>query len=155
MTGLPPTIIGFDDEATAAPVTPEVRVPAVSEPTRLLGRRRRVADPRTAWINVRCTPAEHAAIVTAAAEAGLMAGPYLRQLGTGSAGPRARRRAPIDQDELARLLGAIGKLGANINQLAHAANATGARPAMAALAGIGAELAAMRGALIKALGRGD
>lgn len=57
-----------------------------------------------------------------AAEAGLPVGTYLRLMALGEAGPRARRRPVIERELLARLLGHIGKVGSNLNQLAAAAN---------------------------------
>ena len=63
------------------------------------------------------------------------------------------RRPPVELGELARVLGAIGRVGSNINQLAHVANATGALPQCQELAAIRADVMAMRAALMRALGR--
>jgi hypothetical protein len=53
----------------------------------------------------------------------------------GDAGPRAKRRVPVDREELARLSVAIGRVGNNVNQIAHALNAGGdVMPAEIALA---------------------
>jgi hypothetical protein len=115
--------------------------------------RRRVADPKTVPISLRCTAKDHAAISAAAARAGLSIGAYLRALALGSAGPRAVRRPPIERKELARLLGHLGKVGSNINQLARAYNQTGIRPGFPELVAIRQEIGEMRAALMLALGR--
>ena len=115
--------------------------------------KRKLADARDAWVHIRCTAVEHAMISAKAEKAGLSAGAYLRTLATGSAGPRAMRRPPIEKAELARVLGELGRLGSNVNQLARVVNTTGNLPARADLASIDAEVQAMRMALMKALGR--
>lgn len=71
-------------------------------------------------IAVRCTPAEYDGIHALAEAAGLPAGAYLRAAAFGSPGPRAQRRPPVDRQELARLLGQLGKIGGNLNQIARA-----------------------------------
>jgi len=117
--------------------------------------RKRVADPREAWVHVRCTPAEHAAISAAAAQAGLSAGAYVRTVALGSPGPRAKRRPSVEREALARALGLIGLYGSNLNQIAHIANASGNAPADAVLEKIAGEVQDMRAALRRALGHGD
>ena len=57
-----------------------------------------------------------------AEQAGLSVGAFLRALALGNAGPRAVRRPPVERKELARLVGHLGKVGSNINQLAHGFN---------------------------------
>jgi hypothetical protein len=116
--------------------------------------RRRVADPKTVPISLRCTAKDHVAISEAAAKAGLSIGAFLRSLALGSAGPRAVRRPPIERKELARLLGQLGKVGSNINQLARSYNQTGVRPGFPELVAIRQEIGEMRTALMQALGRG-
>jgi hypothetical protein len=115
--------------------------------------RKRVADAKTSFISVRCTAEERATIDDAARTAGLSIGAYLRTLALGKAGPRAVRRPPIERKELARLLGHLGKVGSNINQLAHAFNQRGRVPGSTALNDIRAYVKEMRDALIAALGR--
>ncbi len=114
--------------------------------------RRRVPDPKDSFISVRCTAEDHAEIDEQATKAGLSKGAYLRALALGGPGPRAVRRPSIERKELARLLGHLGKVGSNINQLAHAKNATGAFPGLSELIAIRQDVAQMREALIKALG---
>ncbi len=115
--------------------------------------RRRVEDARTKLIPVRCTAEERAAIKAAADKAGLSVGALLRALALGDAGPRAVRRPPVERKELARLLGHLGKVGSNLNQLAHAFNRDGRVPGVVELNGIRGHVVEMRDALIKALGR--
>jgi hypothetical protein len=117
--------------------------------------RPRVSDPKTVPICFRCTAQDHAVIKAAAARTGYMVGPYLRALALGSPGPRAARRPPVEREALARILGHLGKVGSNINQLAHGFNRDHRIPGLTELVAIRHEVAAMRGALMKALGRGD
>jgi hypothetical protein len=129
----------------------DVETPRVRKPAPWRGRRR-VADPKDCFISVRCTTEDHAEIDEQATKAGLSKGAYLRALALGGPGPRAVRRPPIERKELARLLGHLGKVGSNINQLAHAKNATGAVPGPSELIAIREDIRQMREALIKALG---
>lgn len=126
--------------------------PAPTTPAKRHGKRR-VADARAQWVHVRCNVTERATIAAAAAEKGLTAGAYLRGLALGAPGPRARRAPRIDQAMIARVLGEVGKLGSNVNQLARAANTTGDTPAEIELAEIGQDVQAMRSMLMQALGR--
>jgi hypothetical protein len=71
----------------------------------------------------------------------------------GSAGPRAVRRPPIERKELARLLGHLGKVGSNLNQLAHAYNGLGRVPALDELTTMRRQVKELRDALLAALGR--
>ncbi len=115
--------------------------------------RPRAEDPKTSFIAVRCTAEERARIAEAAALAGLSIGAYLRTLALGKAGPRARRRPPIEREELARLLGHLGKIGSNLNQIAHAFNSRQRVPAAEDLRIAREEITRTREALMKALGR--
>ena len=117
--------------------------------------RKRTDDPRKAFVAVRCTAAEHAASIEAAARAGMEVGPYLRTQALGSPGPRAKRRPPIEREALARALGLIGLYGSNVNQLAYVANTSGDLPTGAALLEMAGHVREMRNALRRALGRGD
>jgi hypothetical protein len=115
--------------------------------------RRRVSDAKTSFVALRCTAQERSAIDEAARQAGLSIGAYLRALALGNAGPRAVRRPPIERKELARLLGQLGKIGSNVNQLARAFNRGGRAPALAELAALRQEIVQIRDALMQALGR--
>ena len=115
--------------------------------------RRRVSDAKTSFISIRCTAKDHAVIDENATRAGLSIGAYLRVLALGTAGPRAVRRPPVERKELARLLGHLGKVGSNLNQLAHAFNRNGWVPAFAELNAMRQQVGEMRDALMMALGR--
>ena len=115
--------------------------------------RKRVSDAKNSFISVRCTAAERAKIDEAARQAGLSIGAYLRSLALGRAGPRAVRRPPIERKELARLLGHLGKVGSNVNQLAYAFNRDRRIPGLAELTAIRQQVGELRDALMKALGR--
>jgi hypothetical protein len=116
--------------------------------------RKRVKDARTTVIPpIRCTERERVAIKAAADQAGLSVGAFVRTLALGDAGPRAVRRPPIERKELARLLGHLGKVGSNLNQLAHAFNRDARVPDRAELNDMRQYVAQMRDALLAALGR--
>lgn len=117
--------------------------------------RMRVRDARGRFIAVRCSEGEHASIAEKAAQAGLSIGAFLRSLALGDAGPRAVRRPPVERRELARLLGHLGKLGSNINQLAHAFNRDRIIPGFPEILATREDIREMRAALMKTLGRGD
>jgi hypothetical protein len=117
--------------------------------------RGRVTDAKGSFIAVRCTVQQHEAIREGAARAGLSVGAYLRALAVGNPGPRSVRRPPVERAELARLLGHIGKLGSNVNQIAKAVNTTRNLPSWSELAVMREEIARMRSAIMRALGYGD
>jgi hypothetical protein len=117
--------------------------------------RKRVLDAKDKFIAVRCTEEERELIKQSAAEAGFKIGGYLRAVALGSAGPRAVRRLPVEREQLAQLLGEIGKLGSNVNQMAKWANTARAAPSAEVLALMREDIAAMRAAVMKALDRGD
>jgi hypothetical protein len=114
--------------------------------------RMRVKDARKRLIHLRCTDHEHAAIKAVADDAGFSVGAFLRLLALGDAGPRAVRRPPVERAELVRILGELGKIGSNINQIAKAIHTTANLPSWSELAEIKFDIAAMRGVLLKALG---
>jgi uncharacterized protein (DUF1778 family) len=103
-------------------------------------------------LRVRLTDAERAALDEAAEQAGLSLASYARQALLGAPPPRQARRPPVAKAELARVLAQLGKVGSNLNQLAHAANVGAAVDGVALAAELG-ELAAVRAALFAALGR--
>ena len=121
-----------------------------------VSRRTPVKDARTQVIApIRCTEAERVAIKAAADRAGLSVGAFMRRQALGSPGPRAVRKPPIERKELARLLGWLGKLGSNVNQLARGFNSSGRTPGHVELRAIRSDVGEMRAALINALGHGD
>jgi hypothetical protein len=117
--------------------------------------RKRAADTKEKFIAVRCTLDDHAFIGETAAQAGMSIGAFLRTLALGTAGARAVKRPRIEREQLAKLLGEIGKLGSNVNQIAKWANTDRAAPSFAEIARMREDIAAMRAEVMKALGRGD
>ena len=91
------------------------------------GGRKRAADTKEKFIAVRCTLDDHAFIGETAAQAGMSIGAFLRTLALGTAGARAVKKPRIEREQLAKLLGEIGKLGSNVNQIARWANTDRAR----------------------------
>jgi hypothetical protein len=107
---------------------------------------------RTHYVAVRCSADEVAALAAKAERAGLSRGAYLRAVALGSPGPRAVRRPPVEKVELARLLGELGRVGSNLNQLARAANC-GISPSLPQLEAVLLEIERTAAAIMKALGR--
>jgi hypothetical protein len=114
--------------------------------------RMRVKDARKRLIHFRCTDHERTAIKAVAEGAGFSVGAFLRLLALGDAGPRAVRRPPVERAELVRILGELGKIGSNINQIAKAIHTTANLPSWSELAEIKADVARMRATLLRALG---
>jgi hypothetical protein len=104
---------------------------------------------------LRVTAADLARIKEKAQASGLKIGGYLRALALGSAGPRAVRRLPVEREQLAHLLGEIGKIGSNVNQLAKWSNRDQRAAGLDELAQIRADIATMRDAVMQALGHED
>ena len=115
--------------------------------------RRKVADPKSKPFPIRFTPQQFEQLDATAREAGMSVGAFARAVLTGSAGPRAVRKPPVQKAELARLLGELGKVGSNVNQIARAFNQHQGSPSLKELAEMKGELVAMRMAIMKALGR--
>jgi len=107
---------------------------------------------RNRHLTVRLSDDERAAVDAAAERAGLMPGSYARQALLGGPAPRQVRRPPVERKELARLLGELGKIGGNLNQLAKAAN-TGVLVYTGEIDAALHGLAEARDAILKALGR--
>lgn len=105
-------------------------------------------------VAVRFTDDEAAALEGAASRAGLTTGAYLRILAFGTPGPRAARRPPVERVELARLLGQLGHVGSNVNQLARAANG-GDELGAVTLQETLTDIRHATQAIMKALGRGN
>lgn len=77
---------------------------------------------RNRIIPVRVSDEEGARIDEKADAAGLPAAAFMRAAALGDAGPRARRRPPADHVALRQLLGQLGRVGNNLNQIARALN---------------------------------
>ena len=103
-------------------------------------------------LTIRLNLAERLAIEQAAERAGLMVGSYARQVLFGAPMPRQVRRPPIERRELARLLGEVGRIGNNHNQIAKAMN-SGVLVYDNEMNAAARAIIEMRDALMKALGR--
>jgi hypothetical protein len=77
-------------------------------------------------------------------KAGLSVGAFLRAAALGDAGPKAAHRPPIKRKELARLLGHLDKVGANLNQLANPFNRNGRAPGLAELTAVRQQVRELR-----------
>lgn len=78
---------------------------------------------RVRSVKVALTEDEHATVSAAAQALGLSLSGYARQTLLGEPTPRTRKAAPpADVQALARLLGQLGKVGGNLNQLAKLAH---------------------------------
>ncbi len=119
------------------------------------GGRKRAVDTKEKFIAVRCTLDDHAFIGETAAQAGMSIGAFLRTLALGTAGARAVKKPRIEREKLAKLLGEIGKLGSNVNQIARWANTDKRAPDDRVLALMREDIAAMRAEVMKALDHGD
>lgn len=107
---------------------------------------------RNKLLQIRMTEAELAQIDTAARDAGLTAPSYARAQLFDQPAPRARRRPSVEAEQVGRLLGELGKIGSNLNQIAHHLNAgRGGNPT--ALDVALQDVADIRAACMKALGR--
>jgi hypothetical protein len=115
--------------------------------------RGKVSDPKSRISTVRWTAGQYAAVNEAAEAAGLAIGPFLRTAALGDAGPRPVRRPAADQRQLARLLGLLGNLTGNVNQIARAFNRDQAEPGPDDIAAIRREVFEMRAAMMTALGQ--
>lgn len=73
---------------------------------------------RTDRLFVRLTPEEKAAFLARADKSGMASGAFARAALTGSAGPRAQKKVPADAVALRQVLGQLGKVGSNLNQIA-------------------------------------
>jgi hypothetical protein len=72
---------------------------------------------------IRWAADEFNTVAAKANEAGLTFGAFIRALGLGDAGPRARRSLPVNDQLLIKAIGLLGKYGNNMNQIAYQLNA--------------------------------
>lgn len=105
---------------------------------------------RNTSIMVRVTPQERDAIDDLAMRKGLTLAAFLRATALGDPGPRAKTRIPVDEALLRQLLGQIGKVGGNLNQIAKRLNIGGAASASEVRAAL-AEYHELRQAVLTAL----
>lgn len=80
---------------------------------------------RTVSFTVRLLPEEKELLDEKAAHAGLKLAGYVRECCLGSAGKKSQRQSSLDRQALSQLLGELGKIGSNLNQLAKRANTDG------------------------------
>jgi len=107
---------------------------------------------RQTALKVRLTADERAILVAAAERAGLTLAGYARARLLAAPPLRQARRPPVERVLLAQLLGRVGTLGAAVHQLAGRLNADGPNTAPAFIGAAG-DIAAMRAAIMVALGR--
>ena len=77
---------------------------------------------RTKQVKIRFTPEEFNAIAAKLETGTLSMSAYGRMTMLGEPGPRARRRLPADHQALRQMLGHLGRVGNNLNQIARHLN---------------------------------
>ena len=102
----------------------EITPPATPRPAPWRGRPR-AKNPRNAWVHIRVTADERAALEAAAERVEMTLGPYVVSAALNAPKRRATRKPAVERAALAQLLGLIGKAGSNVNQLAKIANQAG------------------------------
>lgn len=107
---------------------------------------------RRRMLTARFDETEFEVVATAAEKAGLTVSSYARETLLGAPAPRQVRRPPVERKELARLLGELGKVGGNLNQIAKAAH-TGILVYGGEIDTALGSLAEVRNAILSALGR--
>ena len=107
---------------------------------------------RTELVQFRCTKEEHAAAEQLADRAGLALGAFARAAMLGSTGPRAQRRPPADHQALRQILGHLGSIGNNLNQIAYKLN-SGQQASLPELKGCLRGYLELRDAIFQALGK--
>ena len=107
---------------------------------------------RSWHLTVRLSMAERVFIDANAERAGLTPGSYVRQVVLGASAPRQVRRPPVEAQMLSRVLGELGKIGSNVNQIAKFAN-SGVLVYGGEMDAAADAILEMRDAVMKALGR--
>ncbi len=107
---------------------------------------------RGVTVTVRLTPEERAQLDALSSRSGLAAGAFMRAAALGGAGPRAQRRPSADHAVLRQLLGELGRVGNNINQIARALN-TGQAADLPQLKEALTAYLGVRNAIYRALGK--
>lgn len=102
-------------------------------------------------IKTPCTPEEFNAVAAKADAAGMTRAAYSRTVLLGDAGPRSQRRMPADAEALRQILGHLGRVGNNINQIAYNLN-TGDPCNLPELRSALNDYASIRNAIYEALG---
>jgi hypothetical protein len=105
---------------------------------------------KTYLVTSRYDAEEFAELEEAASRTGLTRASFQRVQSLAKPKTRSTRRAPVERELLAKVLGQLGKIGSNLNQVAHAANLD--RAARDDITAAIAELRPMLPLLMKALG---
>jgi hypothetical protein len=109
---------------------------------------------RTDRLFVRLTPEEKAIFLGRADKAGLTAAAFLRAAAIGNAGPRAQKKVPADAQALREMIGHLGKIGSNLNQIARYLHTGGsAEVVLSDIRNVLADHARIRDRLYEALGK--
>ena len=116
-------------------------------------RRKSEQRQRTRLAKTRLTDAEYALFLDRADKAGMPAAAFLRAAALDSTGPRAQRRVPANAQMLRQVLGHLGKVGSNLNQIARQLNRGRPDDVDEALIAALADYARMRDMLYDALGK--
>jgi hypothetical protein len=103
-------------------------------------------------LRIRLTEAEHATIEAACERAGLSLAGYARSQLLSAPPVRQARRPPVERAELARLLGELGKIGSNMNQIARVLNG-GGDGVLGDFTAVQTDIAEIRAVIMLALGR--
>jgi hypothetical protein len=106
---------------------------------------------KTIPVTSRYDEAEFAELDEAASRAGVTRASYQRIQSLAAPKTRSVRRAPVERETLAKVLGQIGKIGSNLNQIAHAAHLD--RATAGEVTATVAELRAVLPPLLQALGQ--
>lgn len=117
-------------------------------PSRISGSEKR---QRAKTYSIRLSDQEQATARSIASRAGISLAALIRHALFNTPPPRAARRPTIEHQRVAQLLGELGKIGSNINQLAKHANAGRYQPDSVELAM--RALLELRTACMEALGR--
>lgn len=123
----------------------------MTEATAIRARRGSETRKKTIAVTTRYDVEEFAELDNAASRAGLTRASFQRVQSLSHPKTRSTRRAPIEREILAKLLGQFGKIGSNLNQIADAAHLDRVRAAEIGAAV--AELRALLPPMLEALGR--
>jgi hypothetical protein len=107
---------------------------------------------RNKHLTIRLSPDERDEINGDAQRAGLTAGSYARDVLLGAPAPRQVRRPPVERQEVVRMIGQLGYIGNNLNQIARALNSGDEADQQTLIQALG-DLHLMRDAALRALGR--
>jgi len=119
----------------------------ITPPPRKKSQKRR----RSAQFKTPMTPQEYAEASALADAAGMTRAAWSRSKLLGTPGPRSQRRMPADAKALREIIGHIGRVGNNLNQIAYRLN-TGDAPDIPELRQALADYVPIRNAIYKIIG---